>query len=595
MGPPPIVPGFPQVYGVYLTPSIMNLVGNPSIEINLANIINVGSPFSVTRDTGNHFFGTAAFLTTSQFTNDGVAFGGANTNSVIQVPAGATLRGSCYMKSVGGALTGGIYISQRNSDGTAHIAGDQTVQTATINVVSYTRLDTGAFTIDPTCQYVRLSVVCPATFQTVAGDGAMLTLGSTLYTYFDGNTTGAIWLGATNNSASSIPVSEASTVSLTPKTSFLRSLSISTSSAFSFIKGITKSFLVSDSTTISLQSPKTIRTAFSTTANNAVSIIKRALKPFAITSTGTPSYIKRGQLVRAITATSTVTSIKSVLKSFSVTEGNSITSSRLVNKSLSLSSTITLSMIKRAQKIILFASSIAASLTPQTISGLISQSLSVTVSSSLNMIRSARKVISYSSSTTSAFTNQVRKSVSLSITELVSIIKNVRTSMIASASSVINLLKGKIILVAVSATSSSQVVFVKRIGKRISSSISTSINLFRGLTQQLSTTVVGTPIISRMATITLRATNAVVSSIVRNIIRFVPAENTISLLKNITLINKLISFRTVSTSNTAINTLVDLIELTIACEHITIEVITHDDGNSDLYTISTIEEVQAVR
>lgn len=201
------------------TPLLVNQVANPSLEVDLTNVLAIGSPFQFVRDTGGGFVGTCQLITITGAINGGVAFGGAGANTVIPVPAGATVRGSVYTKdsSAGKAVA---FISQRNSDGTPHSAGDQPLPPdVTLSSGGYTRLDTGAFTLDPTCSYVRLHAVARTGVQQLQVDAAMVTLGSTLWPYFDGNSSG-VWLGTSNDSTSgqSLPTS------LTPSVSKLRTV-----------------------------------------------------------------------------------------------------------------------------------------------------------------------------------------------------------------------------------------------------------------------------------------------------------------------------------------------------------------------------------
>ena len=171
---------------------ITNLATNPSVETSSADWgLNVNGSTS-SRTAGAALFGGYG-ISSSVPAN--------NLDSGVGIPvAGPFVAGTTYTASATiKAVTGGTYLlSPQGTGGTSNreVYALAAGETRRINF-SWTTATTGAISL-----YAIRQGSTGSTASTFYIDGIMLTTGSNIYTYADGNSSGWAWTGALNNSTS---------------------------------------------------------------------------------------------------------------------------------------------------------------------------------------------------------------------------------------------------------------------------------------------------------------------------------------------------------------------------------------------------------
>lgn len=184
------------VLGVdYRTPAdtARNLAYNPSLEVDLANTVTLGSNVSRARITTDAKFGTACM----ELTHTGAA---AQAGSLWLMPAqgpGAELRLSFWVKVVSGTPSSG-YIALRQGT-------DAPIQIPLVVVPAaggWVRLD-AAYTLGPSQSADRFGIALLGSSGVVwRVDGAMCEPGEDLHPYVDGTQPGCVWDGTPHASTS---------------------------------------------------------------------------------------------------------------------------------------------------------------------------------------------------------------------------------------------------------------------------------------------------------------------------------------------------------------------------------------------------------
>jgi hypothetical protein len=171
--------------------TIQNLIVNPSVKNNSTGWSGTGG-VRVTGATG---------LPRS------TAWEVANTDTALargDCVAGETYRGSVYVKGTGGASTGTAQMQWRTS-GAAFIGGSTSVPWSVTNG-GVTRIDVGAVVAPPTAALMQINIAgIDAQIQVTA---ALYTHGQTLYDFFDGDSTDAVWDGTDGNSTSTLTTTD---------------------------------------------------------------------------------------------------------------------------------------------------------------------------------------------------------------------------------------------------------------------------------------------------------------------------------------------------------------------------------------------------
>lgn len=188
--------------------TITNLLRNPSFETNATDWQAAGAG-TMARSTSEGYSGPASYRSQS---NGGVA--GTGVEYGRQVVAATT--GQVVTASVWAKGSGTIQLAIReNTAAGGFVAEGQTssvVLTGTYQRISHTRTLSGGVTV----AFVSIRVRhMPLTVCDFYCDAAMLTLGSTLYDYFDGSTANGTWTGTPHASTSvwtnTLPVVSAGT------------------------------------------------------------------------------------------------------------------------------------------------------------------------------------------------------------------------------------------------------------------------------------------------------------------------------------------------------------------------------------------------
>lgn len=177
--------------------TITNLVTNPSFENNITDWTT--SSATLARTTSEYQSGTAS---ASVVASTGSAnYGLISSNNVIPAQIGETYTFSVWVKSAAGA---NLRIVADEYNGSTYVAqGSQPFTTTG----SWQRL-TVSRTVS-TGNQIRISVRMngDTVARTYYVDSAIVTVGSTIYNYADGSSSGWDWTGTANNSTSTGPAS----------------------------------------------------------------------------------------------------------------------------------------------------------------------------------------------------------------------------------------------------------------------------------------------------------------------------------------------------------------------------------------------------
>ena len=194
-------------YGQGTDPTRINLILNPSIEVNTngweRSNANIAIPTRVTTDS---FIGIASLNMTT--TNAGNAAGSnirttANATYRVACVPGDTFRFSCYVKNTVGTRNLAVQLEWFVNATTTTVIS-RTLGSDAVNPTGWTRVSVTG-TAPATTTHMGVSIRFRsngAIGDTALIDGALLETGSTLGSYFDGDSINSGWNGTANDSTS---------------------------------------------------------------------------------------------------------------------------------------------------------------------------------------------------------------------------------------------------------------------------------------------------------------------------------------------------------------------------------------------------------
>jgi prepilin-type N-terminal cleavage/methylation domain-containing protein len=214
-------------------PTITNLIPNPSLKVDSTGwgTSGAGGSGSNTRNTVGGPSNIGAFwrrtVTTSLTSSPLNVFATSSGTSATPVTAGETYTISVYARS-SFLITSGFRIDVTQYDSAGTSLGSSSGSTVTPITNTWLRLNR-TFVVGATTAYIRPNVAFsgPAGAgpgETFDATGFMITPGSVLYDFNDGNSGGWSWTGTANNSASSGPAVATERPGGYPSVSMLSSL-----------------------------------------------------------------------------------------------------------------------------------------------------------------------------------------------------------------------------------------------------------------------------------------------------------------------------------------------------------------------------------
>lgn len=184
--------------GVGGVAAITNLVVNPSFELNVSGVVRYNSALFAQSTTGC-YVGTACLsVDTSAGANKGVIYQSPTTQ-----PTGVYYLFSAYVKGPAGQQ---VTISGRPTDtSNAYLGEGGGSQTYTLTS-SWQRIVSQPYLENASGTRPGFQIIAPiSNASPFYVDGMMMTQGSTVYNYADGNSTNWIWNGTAGNATSTGP------------------------------------------------------------------------------------------------------------------------------------------------------------------------------------------------------------------------------------------------------------------------------------------------------------------------------------------------------------------------------------------------------
>ncbi len=188
--------------------AITNLATNPSVESTATGWAVAhwqGATGTAARDTSAGATGTGSYKMTWSTSSTAVNAGIMSTYA--PTSPGSTYVISAYVKSPAATTVQANVRQYPNADGTGTFL-DVAGSTTSVPANTWTRISA---TTTVTAGYnsiglrLGLTAYMPVAGDTFAADGLMVTQGTTLYSYADGNSANWVWNGTTNNSTSTGP------------------------------------------------------------------------------------------------------------------------------------------------------------------------------------------------------------------------------------------------------------------------------------------------------------------------------------------------------------------------------------------------------
>lgn len=216
-------------------PTITNLITNPSLKVNSTGWSSSGGGGSHTTarvatggpsNIGAFWRATVTSSLTSSPIN---LFASSSGTSATPVAGGQTYTISVYART-SFAITSGFRIDITQYDGAGASLGSSSGTTITPITNTWLRLER-TFTVGATTAYIRPNVAFSGPTgagpgQTFDATGLMVTSGTVIYDFNDGNSGGWSWTGASNSSASTGPAVATGSPGGYPSVSMLSSLAM---------------------------------------------------------------------------------------------------------------------------------------------------------------------------------------------------------------------------------------------------------------------------------------------------------------------------------------------------------------------------------
>jgi prepilin-type N-terminal cleavage/methylation domain-containing protein len=216
-------------------PTISNLIPNPSLKVDATGWVGTGAGGSATNTrvaTGGPA-NLGAFwrrTVTATFTSSPTNLSATSTGtSGVPVTGGQTYTLSAYART-SFPISSGFRLDVAEYDGAGTSLGSSNGTTVTPITNTWLRLNR-TFTVGASTAYIRVNVAFSGPSGAGPGEtfdvtGFMVTPGSILYDFNDGNSAGWGWTGAANNSASSGPAVATESPGGYPSVSMLSSLAM---------------------------------------------------------------------------------------------------------------------------------------------------------------------------------------------------------------------------------------------------------------------------------------------------------------------------------------------------------------------------------
>ncbi len=196
-------------HGVGGVAAVTNLAMNPSVEASATGwgVANwQGGNGTALRDTTSASTGNAAFKLT--WTTASVSVNSGILSTYAPTSPGSTYTVSAFVKT---SVATSVFVNVRQytaANGTGSIS-DLVGSPSSVSIPAntWTRVSTPV-TVQPGYNSIALRLglnYLPSVSHTFSADGLMVTAGSTLYNYADGNTANWVWNGTTNETSSTGP------------------------------------------------------------------------------------------------------------------------------------------------------------------------------------------------------------------------------------------------------------------------------------------------------------------------------------------------------------------------------------------------------
>lgn len=201
-------------HGVGGVDAITNLAVNPSVETNLTSwsgAYGTGGAATGARTTSTGFSGTSFYRATITTAPTSITTGGfwVASNASTPAAAGKTYTASGYIRTSWAGTSFSLNLVPYNASW-GYTGGEVYGSSVTVPANTWTRVSVTMPSAPATTENMTLRIranggTLPAVNSTMDGDAFMLTEGSSIPNYADGNTTDWTWNGTVNNATSTGP------------------------------------------------------------------------------------------------------------------------------------------------------------------------------------------------------------------------------------------------------------------------------------------------------------------------------------------------------------------------------------------------------